>query len=51
MICSSPSGMFGFSSCGGFGSSLICFKAMLTGFSPSNGSLPVIISYIITPTE
>ena len=51
MICESPSGRDGISSLTGFAVSFICLSATETGLSAVNGSLPVAISYIITPSE
>ena len=44
-------GIEGFSLIGSTGFSCICFRAIDTGVSASNGTLPVSISYITTPKE
>ena len=44
-------GIVGFNFIGSIGFSCICFKAIETGVSASNGTLPVNISYITTPNE
>ena len=41
----------GLSSLGGRGRSETCFRATVTGDSPSNGTRPVSASYSSTPTE
>ena len=43
--------MDGFNLIGSTGFSCICFNATDTGVSASNGTLPVSISYITTPSE
>ncbi len=45
------SGICLFSSLGSLGISLLCFTPIVNGVSPSKGTWPVTISYIITPKE
>ena len=50
-MASSPFGMSGTSSLGIGGTALICCMTIWSAVSPSNGSLPVSISYMTTPSE
>ncbi|MNT77467.1 hypothetical protein D3C72_2165850 [compost metagenome] len=51
MMSFTEDGISGFNSIGSTGSSCICFSAIDTGVSASNGTLLVNISYITTPKE
>ena len=50
-MSSMPLGMPGTNALGMIGTSLMCCMTIWSAVSPSNGSLPVSISYIITPSE
>ena len=50
-MASRPFGMSGTSSLGIGGTALICCMTIWSAVSPSNGSLPVSISYMTTPSE